>query len=202
MLALRSKKARDLAALVAVLISLSFSSQIEAYAQPESGKGLDTPVLMAALTEESTVELTWNMVAGAVRYELWVWDEVDDWQQLDDGSLTDTFFTHSGIVRGRTYYYAVRAIDGSGNTSEWSEYADATAPTIQAFTPTATSTETPTKPVTLTLSATTTGTVTSTPTSHMPAADTPTATPTGPQHHHRHQGCRPQKHLRRQQPRR
>ena len=74
------------------------------------------------------VTLTWDAVAGAVRYELWVWrDEETGWQRLDGGSLTGTTHTHSGLVAGTTYYYAIRAVDSSGAASDWSDYVSAVA---------------------------------------------------------------------------
>ncbi len=72
------------------------------------------------------VTLTWDSVAGAVRYELWVWwDEETGWQQLDGGSLTGTTHTHSGLVAGATYYYSIRAVDANGAASAWSDFASA-----------------------------------------------------------------------------
>ena len=78
------------------------------------------------------VTLTWNAVAGAVRYELWGWwDEETGWQRIDDGSLTGTTHTHSGLVAGTTYYYAIRAVDANDAASGWSEYASAVAGAAQ-----------------------------------------------------------------------
>ena len=72
--------------------------------------------------------LRWDAVAGAVRYELWTWwDDTTGWQRLDDGNLTETEYTHGGVTAGRTYFYAIRAIDASGVASGWSAYAYATA---------------------------------------------------------------------------
>ncbi len=74
------------------------------------------------------VTLTWDAVAGAVRYELWAWwDAETGWQQLDGGSLTATTHTHSGLVAGTTYYYAIRAVDANGAASAWSDFASAVA---------------------------------------------------------------------------
>ena len=168
-------------AILAVLFSLLFQIDSATYAQTESSAALDAPVLTAASSGPDAIELSWNAVPGAVRYVLWVWDSVDDWQQLDDGALTDTSFAHRGLVPGRTYHYAVRAVDRNGDSSPWSEYADATAPEIQAHTPTATSTLTPTRPAsetdTPTATATETATSTQTPTQPGTATITPMAAP-------------------------
>ena len=37
---------------------------------------------LAARVAESAVELSWNAVQGAARYELWVWDSVNDGRQI------------------------------------------------------------------------------------------------------------------------
>ena len=102
---------------------------------------LSTPVLTAE-AGEGEVELSWEAVAGAARYELRVWTSADDWQQLDDGALTATNFSHTELSAGTTYYYWVRAVGDSGETSEWSERASATlaAPTSTGE-PTATATD-------------------------------------------------------------
>ena len=74
----------------------------------------------------SAIELSWTPVSGAVRYELLTWWASDPgWQGLDDGSLTGISYTHSGLTPGRTYWYTVRAVNASGATSAWSEYANA-----------------------------------------------------------------------------
>ena len=125
-----------------------------------AGSVLSKPVLTAEAAASSVV-LSWALVSGAIRYELWVWrDEASGWQQLDDGGLTGTSFTHNGITLGTTYHYALRAVDAHGGTSEWSEFANATV--SDGSTPTATATPS----------------VTATPTMTPTQGDTPTATVT------------------------
>ena len=110
-----------------------------------------TPTLAAlsapTLTAEAgagQITLTWNTVAGAVRYELWAWDSVNGWQQLDDGALTDTSYTHRDLTPGTTYHYAIRAVSDDDATSAWSEYANATVSEVHSPDSTATPTATPT----------------------------------------------------------
>ena len=147
-------------------------SSASAIAPAVAGAALAAPT-MTAEAGAYQIRLKWNAVAGAVRYELWTWwDPVTDWQRLDDGSLTGTAHVHSGLAAGTTYYYAVRAVDASGATSAWSEYASATVPGAGRPTVTATATATPTA------TAAITGTVTSTPTPTSAAEITGTATPT------------------------
>ncbi|MDE0076148.1 MAG: fibronectin type III domain-containing protein, partial [Caldilineaceae bacterium] len=141
-------------------------------ASADAGTALPAPTVTAEAGADQ-IRLKWNAVAGAVRYELWTWwDPVTDWQRLDDGNLTGTAHVHSGLAAGTTYYYAVRAVDASGATSAWSEYASATVPGAGAPAATATATATPTA------TAAITGTVTSTPTPTSAAEITGTATPT------------------------
>ena len=100
-------------------------------------------------------------MTGAVRYELWAWTSTDSWYQIGGDSLTGTTYTHGGVTAGITYYYTVRAVDIEGETSNWSDYASATAlQEQQRSQDTATPTET------------------STPTGTSTPTDTSTATPT------------------------
>ena len=77
------------------------------------------------------MDLSWTSVTGAVRYKLWVWHSGNDWRQLSDDSLTGTTYTHSDVTAGTTYFYAVYAVNASGETSAWSEFASATVPATQ-----------------------------------------------------------------------
>ena len=63
---------------------------------------------------------------GAARYELWTWTSAASWQQLDDGALTGTTFSHTGLTVGTTYFYWARAVNDSGAASDWSERSQAT----------------------------------------------------------------------------
>ena len=105
---------------------------------------LSVPTL-TAVGGESAVQLSWTTVSGAVRYELWTWTSAGGFQQLDDGALTGTTYSHAGLTAGTTYYYWVRAVNGSGEMSAWSERTSATvaaAPSIVVPTPTSTPTST------------------------------------------------------------
>ena len=46
-----------------------------------TGMTRSVPALTAEAAE-SAVEVSWTAVAGAARYELWVWDRVNDWAQI------------------------------------------------------------------------------------------------------------------------
>ena len=88
---------------------------------------LSTPTLTAVLTQ-SGVDLSWEATTGAARYELWTWWDLDvGWQQLDDGNLTGTTYTHADVTAGTTYYYAIRSVSTEGEVSDWSEFVSTTA---------------------------------------------------------------------------
>ena len=101
---------------------------------------LAAPVLTAQAAEDG-VELSWTTVHGATRYELFVWDSVNEWRQFGGDSLTDTTYTYTDLVAGATYFYIIRAANADGETSAWSDYVS-TATAIPAHTPTATATPT------------------------------------------------------------
>ena len=120
---------------------------------------LSAPVLTAQASEDG-VELSWTTVHGATRYELFVWDSVNEWRQIGGDSLTATTYTYTDLVAGATYFYIIRAANADGETSAWSD---------QVSTVTATATATHTPAATATATHTPAATVTAT---HTPAATT------------------------------
>ena len=117
--------------------------------QPPTPTATNTPRPVAssltapALTAQATagaIELRWEAVAGAVRYELMVWWKGRTaWQPIE--GTTGTSYTHSGLTAGRKYFYTIRAVNAAGDKSGWLQkpYPSATVPTA-----TATPTPTPT----------------------------------------------------------
>ncbi len=95
---------------------------------------LSAPTLSVSLTED-TVELSWDAVAGAVRYVLWTHTAYGGRQRLDNGNLTATTFTHAGVEAGTTYYYTLRAVSSTDNVSPWSPWVPATLPGPLTLTP-------------------------------------------------------------------
>ncbi len=95
---------------------------------------LSAPTLSVSLTED-TVELSWDAVAGAVRYVLWTHTAYSGIQRLDDGNLTATSFTHEGVEAGTTYHYTLRAVSSTDNVSPWSPWVPATLPGPLTLTP-------------------------------------------------------------------
>ena len=91
------------------------------------------------------VELSWEAVPNAVRYDLRTWDSAEGyWPKIGGDNLTGTSYTHTDVQPGKTYYYTVRAVNGGGVASGWlNEFSSATA-LGGTSTPTPTSTSTAT----------------------------------------------------------
>ena len=107
-----------LVVMLAAFGAIAFDTSNVAYAQ---GPVPAAPTLTAEATGADTINLTWNDVDDAARYELWAWDSVNEWDQLDDGSLTGTSHSHTGLTSGTTYYYQIRGINDDGNAGGWSD---------------------------------------------------------------------------------
>ena len=73
---------------------------------------LPAPALAAQATE-SSVALSWTAVTGAARYEIWVWDSVNEGRYIGGNSLTGTTYTHTGVA-ATTYHYAIRSVSAGG----------------------------------------------------------------------------------------
>lgn len=144
---------------------------------------LPAPTLTLNEIVDSTIELNWTEVSDADRYELWTWWATDPGWQRTESNLEDTSYSYGDLVPGRTYSFAVRAVDSDGQEGEWSNYPSATVPSAPTSTPELSST--PTSGPSQTPSSTPTSTSTSrpslTPTStHSPEPGqtlTPTPTP-------------------------
>ena len=97
---------------------------------PASETSLSVPALTVQAAA-GAVELRWEAVTGAVRYELMVWwDGSSGWQPLGGDNLTGTSYTHTDLAAGTTYYYSIRAVNAAGETSDWllEPYPSATVP--------------------------------------------------------------------------
>jgi hypothetical protein len=74
----------------------------------------------ALLTEESAVELSWQLpeYLGALSgYELERSTDNETWERIGPESLTDQSYTDTSTEFQTTYYYRVRALEASGLTS-------------------------------------------------------------------------------------
>ena len=89
---------------------------------------LSAPGMTAKATVRG-VELSWEVAAGAVRYELitW-WDGAGGWQLFGGDELTGTMYMHTDVEAGTKYYYTIRAVNAAGESSGWlQDFATATA---------------------------------------------------------------------------
>ena len=108
--------------LVAAVAALAFLRIAPAITQAQS---ISTPELTAA-AGENAIDLSWNEIENAARYQLWAWNEADGWQLLDD-ALTVTSYRHEGLEEGATWFYTIRAFDAAlGQYGSWADYASAT----------------------------------------------------------------------------
>ena len=111
-------------------------SEYESVFLPVQSRRLDPPVLNAMLKGSTAVDVSWNMVPGAVTYQLWTWWNSDPgWQLLGGGSLTGTTHNHSSLTPGLTYHYIIAAVDSVGVMSDWSAQVQVTLPFSQTVLP-------------------------------------------------------------------
>ena len=105
------------------------SATVPAAATPGSGTPPTAPELTAQASE-GAVELSWQAVQDAARYELLTWWDVETgWQPLGGDNLTGTSYTHTTVTAGITYHYSIRTVNAAGQTSDWLQpYPSATVP--------------------------------------------------------------------------
>ena len=85
---------------------------------------------LTAKAAGGAVELSWEAVQEAVRYELLTWwDAGIGWQPLGGDNLTATSFTHTTVTAGTTYHYTIRTVNAAGQASDWlAPFPTATVP--------------------------------------------------------------------------
>ncbi len=163
---MRTLKARRiflLIAFAAALTPLSLLIDRGTHAQSPSSEVTDAPELSVDSASSTSVELSWNAVSGAVSYDLrtW-WAGADDWQRINDGSPTDSSYSHLELTAGSKYYYIVAGVDRDGRRGPWSAQVEVAVPGSEAST--LTPTLTPTLSPAYTQTPTPTVLVTATPT--------------------------------------
>ncbi len=83
--------------------------------------------LTATRSGASTINLSWNGVTGAVRYQVWYWTEEEGFQRLDGGEPmphTTTTFAHQNVVADRLYVYQVHGVNAQGDRGPRSNRAN------------------------------------------------------------------------------
>ncbi|MCY3904511.1 MAG: fibronectin type III domain-containing protein [Caldilineaceae bacterium] len=87
--------------------------------------------LTAQRSGASTINLSWDQVNGAVRYQVYYYvDTLADWARLDGGAVsphTATTYSHQGLVADKHYFYYVYAVNSQGERGAISNRADAVA---------------------------------------------------------------------------
>ena len=71
----------------------------------------------SASVTHKTVTLRWNAVAGATGYEVLRSTSSKGAYASITANVTETTFTDTGVISGKTYYYKVRPLDVSGETT-------------------------------------------------------------------------------------
>ena len=130
-----------LAVVMAAIGAPALNAPGVAFAQ---GQVPDAPVISAARSGDSTINLSWTAPPGAESYILYAYDSVNEWVRLDVGDdfpLTATSFSHEGLTADRLYYYQVRGVNSDGGQGAWStrvnEVAGQNAPARPVLTATA-----------------------------------------------------------------
>ena len=116
-----------LAALLLTVASILAPANPAAAQQTSTQSSLPAPNLTAQAAERA-IELNWNAIDGAARYQLWAWSRANDWYQIGGDNLTATTFTHHGLNPGATYYYQIQAVSAGGEEGAWSDRISATVP--------------------------------------------------------------------------
>ena len=142
--------------------------------------------LTASAVSCSQINLAWRAStdtggSGLKGYNVYVWRNYT-WTFLKQVPAPATSTSDTGLTGSSTYYYAVSAVDGAGNESVQSAWANATtsacttSTSTTSTTTTTTSTTSTTKPPTTTTSTSTTTTIPTT-TSSTTTSTTSTTTP-------------------------
>jgi len=75
---------------------------------------------------DARVSLAWNVVAGAVSYNVYRSPLTGGgFEKVNGAPVTDTSFTDTGLRNGRTYFYVVKALDSASNESSASNEVNA-----------------------------------------------------------------------------
>jgi fibronectin type 3 domain-containing protein len=89
---------------------------------PADAAALDAPGNLAAVSRNAEVELSWNAVPGAASYRLY-YGVTSGVYGSSQNVGTDNRIIITGLINGRTYYFAVTAVDQNRNESEYSAEA-------------------------------------------------------------------------------
>lgn len=73
------------------------------------------PKLVSVENVANGVQITWNKVSGATKYNVYRRSGSSGWSKIN--TVTGNSYTNTGVTSGRTYYYTVRAISNSAGST-------------------------------------------------------------------------------------
>ena len=97
------------------------SAVVPVFTKPDSLAGL-----RAATIGESQIDLTWNLVIGAISYNLKRSTDRGGPYSTVGGGLSATGMSDTGLSAGTAYYYVLSAVNNSGESSDSSEVSAVT----------------------------------------------------------------------------
>lgn len=109
-------KVRSYRMLGTVKVYSGFSSVISIKPVPSAATNVK-----AIRTSSKSIKLTWNTVSGASGYEVFRATSSNGTYSLLT-RMTYSYYTNSGLVTGRTYYYKIRSYKYVGNTRVYGNY--------------------------------------------------------------------------------
>ena len=134
----RWKKAATVSALtLVVLLTVSPSTANPATAQSSS---VPTPVVTAEFHAPNLAILTWPLIEGVSRYEVWQWKEERGWEYLGSVNWDQPGVVSSTITlfESGTFFFTVQAVNPEGERSDWAEYVSVALDVVPTPTPTPT----------------------------------------------------------------
>ena len=92
----------------------------------------DTPASFSAPTVTAQligeyINVKWSEVPGVTHYRLACWCGAGRWEVVDAWDMLETNYAAFPSI---TYYFAVQAVNDSGDSTEWSEYAIVKTPAV------------------------------------------------------------------------
>lgn len=134
----RWKNAATVSALtLVVLLTVSPSTANPATAQSST---VATPVVTAEFRAPNLAILSWPLIEGVSRYEVWQWKEERGWEYLGsvNWSQPDIVSSTITLLESGTFFFTVQAVNAEGERSDWAEYVSVVLDVVPTPTPTPT----------------------------------------------------------------
>ena len=99
-----------------------------------------TPVLTAEFHAPNLAILSWPVIEGVSRYEVWQWKEERGWTYLGtvNWDLPEVVSSTITLLESGLFYFTVRAVNAEGEKSDWAEYVSVVLDVVPTPTPTPT----------------------------------------------------------------